>query len=360
MAMADVQRMQKARRSGGVKMDIDFVKPVEMGIELLAGGLRSVGVPQSYGPAIIAFTLGLKALTFPLNKQQIESTTKMQAIAPAAKKLQDRYRNKDPARLNMELQKLYAENEVNPLAGCLPALAQIPIFIVFYRALLRLAEDDLLQERFLWIPSLEGPVRNAQEGIGWLTNWVDGAPKYGWEDTAAYLVLPVVLTLSQYASTALIAPKQTDPSQEQSTAILKFLPLLIGWFSLNVPQGLGLYWLANNFATTATTLLIRRSVGEVQLVGGAVDVTKAAEPIESKGFGRKYGEVVQRSVDPGTGSKVKITPPAAKSSGPATIVDAEVVADPTDTVATATATVEASDPDAPRTLRKKKSKKKKR
>merc|ERR1719482_627876 len=266
MAMADVQRMQKARRSGGVKMDIDFVKPVEMGIELLAGGLRSVGVPQSYGPAIIAFTLGLKALTFPLNKQQIESTTKMQAIAPAAKKLQDRYRNKDPARLNMELQKLYAENEVNPLAGCLPALAQIPIFILFYRALLRLAEDDLLQERFLWIPSLEGPVRNAQEGIGWLTqNWVDNAPALGWHDTAAYLVLPVVLTLSQYASTALITPKTDDPSQQQSQAILKFLPLMIGWFSLNVPQGLGLYWLANNFATTATTLIIRRNVGTPEM-----------------------------------------------------------------------------------------------
>jgi membrane protein insertase Oxa1/YidC/SpoIIIJ len=135
MAIADVQRAQKARRAGDPQMfEFDFVKPVEMGIELFAGGLRSLGVQQSYGPAILTFTLGLKALTFPLNKQQIESTTKMQAVAPAAKKLQERYRNKDPARLNLELQKLYQENEVNPLAGCLPAFAQIPIFILFYRA----------------------------------------------------------------------------------------------------------------------------------------------------------------------------------------------------------------------------------
>jgi YidC/Oxa1 family membrane protein insertase len=146
------------------------------------------------------------------------------------------------------------------------------------------------------------------------------------------LVLPVVLTLGQYASVALTAPKVTDPSQEQSQAILKFLPLLIGWFSLNVPQGLGLYWLANNIATTTTTLLIRRSVGEVELVGGAVDVTAAAAPIESKGFGRKYGEVVQRT-DPATGATVKITPPgASQTSGPATVVDATVVEDPAQVV----------------------------
>ena len=67
----------------------------------------------------------MKLLLFPLTKQQIESTTKMQAIAPAAKALQEKYRDRDPARLNQELQALYADNQVNPLAGCLPALAQV-------------------------------------------------------------------------------------------------------------------------------------------------------------------------------------------------------------------------------------------
>jgi YidC/Oxa1 family membrane protein insertase len=67
----------------------------------------------------------IKLLLFPLTKQQIESTSKMQAIAPAAKALQERYRDRDPARLNAELQKLYQDNQVNPLAGCIPALAQV-------------------------------------------------------------------------------------------------------------------------------------------------------------------------------------------------------------------------------------------
>lgn len=84
-----------------------------------------------------------------------------------------------------------------------------------------------------------------------------GAPKFGWHDTLCYLTLPILLVISQYASTQLLTPKSDDPAQQQSQAILKFLPLMIGWFSLNVPSGLGLYWITNNVVTTATTLLIR-------------------------------------------------------------------------------------------------------
>jgi YidC/Oxa1 family membrane protein insertase len=162
--------------------------------------------------------VGVKALTFPLTKTQIESTTKMQAIAPAAKALQDKYRERDPARLNSELQKLYADNQVNPLAGCVPALAQIPLFIGLYRSLLNLATEDRLNEPFLFLPSLEGPVRSYTEGNGWLFSAFTGNPQLGWHDTLAYLVLPVVLVISQYASTTLLTPKTDDPAQQQSQA----------------------------------------------------------------------------------------------------------------------------------------------
>merc|ERR1719261_1596489 len=170
--------------------DTVVVKPFDFGISGLHGVLQSMGIAEAYGPAIILFTCGLKLLTFPLTKQQLESTTKMQAIAPAAKALQEKYRDRDPARLNSELQRLYQDNQVNPLAGCLPALAQIPLFIGLYRSLLNLANDDVLTESFLWLPSLEGPVRSYTEGTGWLFQWVDGAPKLGWDATLSYLILP--------------------------------------------------------------------------------------------------------------------------------------------------------------------------
>jgi YidC/Oxa1 family membrane protein insertase len=64
----------------------------------------------------------------------------------------------------------------------------------------------------------------------------------------------------------LMQPKSDDPAQQQSNAILKFLPLLIGWFSLNVPSALCVYWVVNNVVTTATSLFIRNSVGKVTLV----------------------------------------------------------------------------------------------
>jgi len=213
-------------------------------------------VVEAFGPAIILFTISLKLLTLPLNKQQIESTAKMQAIQPAAKRLQEKYRNADPARLNLELQKLYQENQVNPLAGCLPSLAQIPIFIALYRSVLNLAKADRLEESFLWLPSLEGPVDDYTKGTSWLFGnaalgyeWHGLSPPLGWHDTLAYLVLPVLLVLSQYVSMSILTPKNDDPAQAQTQAILKFLPLMIGWFSLSVPSGLGLYWMTNNILT---------------------------------------------------------------------------------------------------------------
>jgi len=323
--------------------DIVLVKPFETAIVMLHDTLKGAGIDEAFGPAIITFTIALKLLTFPLNKQQVESTTKMQQIQPAAKKLQEKYRNADPARLNMELQKLYQENQVNPLAGCLPSLAQIPIFIGLYRSVLNLAKEDKLTESFLWLPSLEGPVADYSEGVGWLTGnadlgyaWNGLTPPLGWHDTLAYLVLPVVLVISQYISTAILTPKTDDPAQQQSQAILKFLPLMIGWFSLNVPSGLGLYWMTNNVLTTLTTVLIRRSV--TPLTAGGPDLSSAVvdEPPKAQGFGgRRFGEVVESTSDDGT--RVTIKPPGTskRAARRQAVADDAVV----DTTAVPTATV---------------------
>ncbi|EGB02892.1 hypothetical protein AURANDRAFT_16967, partial [Aureococcus anophagefferens] len=191
------------------------------------------GVVGSYGVAIVLFTLLLKAVTFPLNYQQIESTTKMQALQPAIKRIQAKYAA-DPQQMNIMMAELYQENELNPLAGCLPALVQIPIFIALYRSLLSLAKEDLLEESFLWIPNLEGPVYGAQNA-DWLFKF-------------------------DHASTTLLQPP-ADPNNEAaqtSNQVLKYLPLMVGFFSLNVPAGLTIYWFCNNIITTASTLYIRQ------------------------------------------------------------------------------------------------------
>jgi YidC/Oxa1 family membrane protein insertase len=182
-----------------------------------------------------------------------------QALQPTIKDIQARYQS-NPEVMNQKIAEVYQTNEVNPLAGCIPSLVQIPVFVGLYRAVLDLANENQLSEPFLWLPSLEGPVYGADptKGSAWLfDNWVNGAPSLGWDDTIAFLILPVFLVISQYASMQLMTPKD---QAAQQPFVLKLLPLMIGWFSLNVPSALCVYWVVNNIVTTATSVLIRNSI----------------------------------------------------------------------------------------------------
>jgi YidC/Oxa1 family membrane protein insertase len=184
--------------------------------------------------------------------------------------------------MNQKIAEVYQTNQINPLAGCIPALVQIPIFIGLYRAVLDLAKEDRLDERFLWLPNLEGPIYGADpaHGSDWLLkNWNNGIPPLGWEDTLAFLSLPVILIVSQYVSMALMTP--TMNKDQEQPAILKFLPLMVGWFSLNVPAALGIYWVVNNVVTTLLTLQIRSSLVSATTTssGGSATIVDV-EPIK--------------------------------------------------------------------------------
>jgi YidC/Oxa1 family membrane protein insertase len=72
-------------------------------------------------------------------------------------------------------------------------------------------------------------------------------------------VLPVLLVVSQFASQKIVSPQSNDPAQQQTQAILKFIPFMIGWFSLNVPSGLTLYWLVNNVISTGQQVYMKRT-----------------------------------------------------------------------------------------------------
>ncbi|GBF91755.1 hypothetical protein Rsub_04059 [Raphidocelis subcapitata] len=231
-------------------------------LEVLDGVLEGAHVPYSYGYAIILLTLMVKMATFPLSQKSMQSTMSMQALQPRVKELQLRYAN-EPETLQLETARLYREAGVNPLAGCLPTLATIPVFIGLYRALTKAADDGLLTSGFYWIPSLGGPttlsMRQAGSGLSWLYPFVDGAPPIGWHDAIAYLTLPVLLVISQFVSQKIVSPQSNDPAQQQTQAILKFIPFMIGWFSLNVPSGLTLYWLVNNLISTGQQVYMKKN-----------------------------------------------------------------------------------------------------
>ena len=95
------------------------------------------------------------------------------ALQPTIKSLQAKYQS-NPEVMNQKIAEVYQRNEVNPLAGCIPSLVQIPVFIGLYRAVLNLAKENALDESFLFLPSLEGPTYGADpaHGSDWLfKNW---------------------------------------------------------------------------------------------------------------------------------------------------------------------------------------------
>jgi YidC/Oxa1 family membrane protein insertase len=180
-------------------------------------------------------------------------------LSPTIKEIQAKYQS-NPEVMNQKIAEVYQTNQVNPLAGCIPSLVQIPVFVGLYRAVLDLAQDNKLDEPFLWLPSLEGPIYGADptKGSAWLfEGWNNGVPSLGWEDTIAFLVLPIFLIISQYLSMEIMTPKE---QKAQQPAFLKVLPLMIGWFSLNVPSALCVYWVTNNIITTASSVIIRNNL----------------------------------------------------------------------------------------------------
>jgi len=254
-----------------------FVRLVESAIVGIHGGLESAGIrSNTWGFAIIGFTVLVKALTLPLNYKQMESTVKMQALQPRMKQIQTQYRD-NPQVMNQMIAEMYQTEKINPLAGCLPVFAQLPIWIALYRSVLNLAEEDLLNESFLWLPSLQGPVASSAEGLKWLFPFVNGAPPIGWHDAVCYLVLPVLLVVSQIWSQRILTPPSDDPQMQQTQKILAFLPFLVGWFSLNVPSGLGVYWVVNNLLSTGQTVAIRKALNADEMTAAGKAAAAAAE-----------------------------------------------------------------------------------
>lgn len=188
---------------------------------------------------------------------------------------------------NQALAQLFQSANVNPLAGCLPALVQIPVFISLYRALQNLVAENKLDEPFLFIPDLEGPTYTAPPGetLDWFKSIFTGDPKLGWEDTLAFLAIPAILLVSQTISSKVLQPP-TDPDkvlteQEEFTkGLTQNLPLIVAFFSLNVPSGLALYWIVNNILTTAITVVVKDSLKD-EILPPEVDQLMAGMAVAS-------------------------------------------------------------------------------
>jgi len=297
-----------------------YIKTVEDGIITLHDKFTDANIPGAYGLSIFCFVLGVKAITLPLNFQQLSTSSQMKSMKPQQDIVKTWYGdNKDL--LNMETGLLFEKFNVNPLAGCLPSLAQIPVFLGVYYSVTSIAKAKVFEEGFLWIPSLSGPIADRSEGISWLTEgWVNGAPRLGWEDTLAYLTLPLILVATQTLSLNLLGSfeaLENDDSQASATTglVLRFLPFMLGWFAMNAPSGLGLYWVFNNILTTAQTVTIKKLVEKppIDIPVDLAAIGPRREPLPIPALGSAPDWVKRPEA------------PAAIEAGDATIEDAAAV-----------------------------------
>lgn len=183
----------------------------------------------NWGLAIICVTIVVKTILYPLTKAQYTSMAKMRMLQPRIQEMRERFGD-DRQRMSQEMMKLYKEEKVNPMGGCLPIVLQMPIFIALYWTFMEAVE-------------------------------LRHAPFFGWiHDLSAqdpYYILPLLMGGSMFLLQKMSPTPVADPMQQK---VMTFMPVLFTAFFLWFPSGLVLYWLTSNLITITQQWLIYRNL----------------------------------------------------------------------------------------------------
>ena len=208
-----------------------FMRPI---FDLLVFLFHTVG---NFGVAIICLTLIVRGIMFPIAQKQFQSMAAMRKVQPKMKAIQERFKD-DRARQQQEIMKLYQEEKINPAAGCLPILLQIPVFYALYKVLL--VSVEMRHQPFVgWIHDLSAP-----DSASLLTV----AHHFGWTWFPPFLglsVLAFLLGATMWAQFKL-NPQQMDPTQQQIFAIMPWMMMFV---MAPFASGLQLYWVTSNVLT---------------------------------------------------------------------------------------------------------------
>lgn len=226
--------------------------------DILVGGLQSgllglydltvrINVP-SFGIAIILFTIIVRLVLFPLSVTSLRSSRRMQLLSPLLKELQKKHKGDRQAMAQAQME-LYKQHGVNPLMGCLPQLAQLPVLFALYWAIIGVTNNPEtkagLEMAFLWIADLSLP-------DVWLPPGIDLPFK-----------LPGALALTAGATQWVVQRMMmnrmaTDPQQQMIQNVMQFMPIMIVFFAMQFPAGLALYWVVSNIFSIGQQWVIMR------------------------------------------------------------------------------------------------------
>ncbi len=224
---------------------------------------NTVGVP--WGWSIVLLTVVIRALLVPLTVKQFSSMQKLQQLQPQLKAIQTRYKE-DKQRQQQEMMKFYKENQVNPLASCLPLVAQLPVFISLFYMLRKSLRGDICPSKqpgahlvgghYVGFSQAHTAACGPHGGAGFLfvndlTNKATGV---------VLIVLIVLYVGTQLVSSRMMANPQMDQTQQR---LIMLMPLFFVVFIINFPAGVMVYWITTNTWTMAQQYVIRRRLGMI-------------------------------------------------------------------------------------------------
>jgi len=235
---------------------------------------------------IVVFTVIIRFLVFPLTMQQMKSSKQMQLMQPELKEMKEKYKNDREKQAQAQME-LYKKHGINPMAGCLPLIVQLPILLGLYGAIqIALASTPLqvvdISHRLL-IPSLSNLIPLQNHFLVWNLGLPD-----------ATFVLPIIVVATTWLQQKLIMPVNPDadpkdPTTQMSRQMQIMMPLMIGMFSLQVASGLSIYWIVGNIVGIVQYALL----GKVD-VRAAFGLKKPATPALATATSANTSAVVAR------------------------------------------------------------------
>jgi YidC/Oxa1 family membrane protein insertase len=290
------------------------------------------GIVPNTGFAIIMLTVVVRLILFPLTAKQAKSMIAMQRAQPEMKKLQAKYKN-DKQKLNEEMMKFYKENQINPLGGCLPLLAQSPVFIALYQTLNEIqhfSPEKSAMYRDICTGggnTLQNCTKPVLDFFGMnLAQSASSAPK-GLGNALPYYILVGLVVVSAFFQQRQTMRNQTQVNP-QMQIIGKVMPVVFGFISISIPAGVVLYFFTSNLWQLGQQEVVYRTIGTAAGPptkkkgdkNAAIDVKSSEAPTPPAATGGVKGLFKSLSPSSSTSDETPTPPsgngkPQSKSSG---------------------------------------------
>ncbi len=265
----------------------------------------------NYAIAIIGLTVIVRAFLFPVSRNAAIHAQRMQELAPELKKINDKYKDDMEAKLKAQ-REFQKKVGFNPLAGCLPAFLQLPIFIGLYRCLS--VDIELRQATFAsslqWASNLAGP--------DMFYYWADWLPDYfsgrgtGWLGPY-FNILPILVVILFLVQQKLFMPPPTDEQQAVTQKVMFFMTMMMALFFFRVPAGLCVYFITSSLWGIVERIVVKKTIPASKQVFSANDVVDGTVTARTSTEKESLADRIRKQLNP---EPPKALPPAKRKRPP--------------------------------------------